>query len=180
MKFSKKTKAIGVSAILALAGCTSVKAATVAPKPVITKIVYKTTPAKTVYKTSPPTVKYVTQPPVQQPSTVPVQNAPVQTPAFANSDAVVTQFYQDISDQDYSDAWNLGGDNIGGTNYNAWVAGYDTTVSISLGSFSQFSSDQVQVDLVALQSDGSVNDYQGTYTVNNGVITAADIVQTGS
>jgi hypothetical protein len=91
----------------------------------------------------------------------------------------VQQFYQDINNGDYSDAWALGGDNIGGTNYSAWAAGYDTTVSVSLGTFSAFGSDQVQASLSALQSDGTTNTYEGTYTVSGGVIVAANIVQTG-
>ena len=43
--------------------------------------------------------------------------------------------------------------------------------SISLGTFSYFGSDQVQVIITALQTDGSTNTYQGTYTVENGQIT---------
>ena len=93
---------------------------------------------------------------------------------------MVSQFYQDISDRDYQGAWALGGDNIGGSSYSSWVTGYSTTASISLGEFSQFGSHQVQVDLSALQTDGSTRAYAGTYTVENGVITAADIVQTSA
>jgi len=91
----------------------------------------------------------------------------------------VQQFYQDINNGDYSDAWALGGDNIGGSDYAGWVAGYDTTVSVSLGTFRAFGSDQVQASLSALQSDGTTNTYEGTYTVSGGVIVAANIVQTG-
>ncbi len=96
-----------------------------------------------------------------------------------NAEAVVTQFYQDITDQNYQAAWALGGDNLnGGVGYSQWVAGYATTASISLGTFSQFGSDQVQVSLSALQTDGTTTTYEGTYTVQNGVIVSADIVQT--
>ncbi len=110
----------------------------------------------------------------------PAAPAPAPKPAyFTDSTAVVQQFYQDINNGDYSDAWALGGDNIGGTDYSGWVAGYDTTVSVSLGTFSAFGSDQVQASLSAVQSDGSTNTYEGTYTVSGGVIVAASIVQTG-
>ena len=54
------------------------------------------------------------------------------------------QFYQDINDHNYSGAWALGGDNIGGSDYAGWVAGYSTTVTVSLGTFSAFGSNQVQ------------------------------------
>ena len=130
----------------------------------------------------------------QAPVAAPVQPAPaktvyVQAPAapappaepayFTNSTAVVRQFYQDINDRDYSAAWALGGDNIGGSDYAGWVAGYDTTASVSLGTFSAFGSNQVQASLSAVQSDGTTKTFEGTYTVSGGVIVAANIVQTG-
>jgi hypothetical protein len=142
----------------------------------------------TATATPKPTVTHtVTAPPVT--ITAPASAAPA-TPAYvpvpvnplaplANTEAVVTQFYQDITDQAYRAAWALGGDNVsGGVGYEAWVAGYATTVSITLGTFSYWGSDQAQVQISALQSDGSVNTYTGTYTVENGVITAANVVQT--
>jgi hypothetical protein len=39
--------------------------------------------------------------------------------------------------------------------------------------------DTVAVSVQATQCDGTVNQYQGTYTVQNGLITAADVQQTG-
>jgi len=137
-----------------------------APKPVPTvTITAKPTPTVTATKTVAPPAP-------------PAPAAPA--PYYTNSVSVVTQFYQDITDHDYYDAYyNLGGSNIGGSDYSGWVAGYDTTESISLGEFSAFGSDQVQVILTAPQSDGSVNVYQGTYTVSDGAIVAANIVQTG-
>jgi hypothetical protein len=91
----------------------------------------------------------------------------------------VDQFYQDITDHNYPAAWALGGDNIGGTDYNGWVAGYATTVSITLSNWSEWDGNQVQSTLTALQSDGTIKTYTGTYTVSNGVIVSADIIQTG-
>jgi hypothetical protein len=96
-----------------------------------------------------------------------------------NAEAVVTQFYQDITNHDYQAAWALGGDNLnGGVGYDKWVAGYATTASISLGTFSSSGSDQVTVSLSADQTDGSTTTYQGTYTVQNGVIVSANTTQT--
>jgi hypothetical protein len=97
---------------------------------------------------------------------------------LTNASAVVSQFYQDITDQNYAAAWALGGNNIGGTDYAAWAAGYDTTASIDLGTVSDFGADQVDAGLIATQTDGSVKTYEGTYTVSNGVIVSASIVQT--
>ena len=94
--------------------------------------------------------------------------------------ASTASYYQDISNQDYAAAWALGGPDLnGGTSYASWAAGYATTASISLGTFSYFGSDQVAVSLAALQDDGSVYTYQGTYTVQDGLIISANIVQTG-
>jgi hypothetical protein len=99
---------------------------------------------------------------------------------LVNAEAVVTQYYQDITDQNYAAAWALGGRYLsGGTGYASWAAGYATTTSISLGTFSYFGSDQVAVSLAALQNDGSIYAYQGTYTVQNGLIVSANIVRTG-
>ena len=167
--------AIALTAGLSLAACGSVKAPAAAPA--VTHTV--TAPAAAAKPTTPaPT----TPAPVPAKTVVQAPAAPPPAPEpayFANSTAVVQQFYQDINNGDYSDAWALGGDNIGGTNYSAWAAGYDTTVSVFLGTFSAFGSDQVQASLSALQSDGTTNTYEGTYTVSGGVIVAANIVQTG-
>jgi hypothetical protein len=141
------------------------------------------TPTKTV--TAPPSpvpTKTVTAPPApeqtpawQQPSSAP---APAQ-PQFTSSIAVVNQYYQDITDRNYSAAWALGGSNLsGGVGYDAWVAGYGTTASITLYSQSDWGSGKVTSYLSALQSDGTTRTYYGTYYVTNGVITSANIAQT--
>ena len=108
----------------------------------------------------------------------PVEGPPPQVP-LANASAVVTQYYQDLSNGDYADAWALGGANIAGTDYNSWVAGYATTTSVTLNTEAQWNSSTVSVNITATQSDGGSTSYQGTITVENGVITSADITQTG-
>jgi hypothetical protein len=138
----------------------------------------KTTPAPVPTKT-------VTAPPPAQPSNWQPSSAPAAAPAdsqFTNSVAVVTQYYQDITNHDYTDAWNLGGSNIAAQNgqtYDSWVTGYDTTASISLVGQANWNSGAVQTSISAVQSDGSVNTYYGTYYVTNGVITSASIAHTG-
>ena len=106
----------------------------------------------------------------------PAGGAPQQP--LANAAAVVTQFYQDVSNGDYADAWTLGGVNIAGTDYNTWVAGYATTTSVTLNTESQWNSTTVSASITATQSDGGSTSYQGTYTVEGGVITSANITQT--
>jgi hypothetical protein len=141
-----------------------------------------TTAAPAASSTAPSTAVPATTTPAAPASSAPAA-APVPTPAAApltNPSAVVTQFYQDISDGDYSAAWALGGDNLsGGASYATWVAGYqDTTASIAVVSSSNYNSDTAYAEIDATQLDGSVNTYSGTYTVRGGVIVSADITQT--
>lgn len=104
--------------------------------------------------------------------------APAPQPQLTNASAVVMQFYQDLSNHDYADAWSLGGDNIGGSDYNGWVAGYATTASVDVTSYGTWNDGTVWADISALQTDGTTRTYSGTYTVANGVIVSANITQT--
>jgi hypothetical protein len=106
----------------------------------------------------------------------PAGTAPPQA-AGTSADAVVTQFYADITDRDYSAAWALGGRNIGGSDYQGWAAGYATTASVTVGTFTDPGPGRVQVQISALQTDGSVRNYTGTYTVAGGVITGGHITR---
>jgi hypothetical protein len=159
-------------AVLALAGCGSAAAlpAPKAPAPTVTRTV--SAPTTTITRTATP-------PPATTPAAaVSRAPAPQPQPQFANATAVVTQFYQDITDHNYAAAWAAGGRNVsGGVGYDAWAAGYGTTESINLGTFSYFGSGQVQTVLSALQTSGAVYTYTGTYTVQNGIIVGAHIVQ---
>lgn len=92
---------------------------------------------------------------------------------------VVEQYFYDLSIGDYADAWTLGGDNIAGTDYGSWVAGYATTSSVTLDSDTDVGGGAVQVTFDATQSDGGATSYAGTYYVSGGVITSASITQTG-
>ena len=161
--------ATGLAAGLAACGTTAPSApaavvtVTVAPTPTATKTAVPTpTPTPTVTKT------------VISTPLAPAAPAP----ELVNAQAVVTQFYGDINDGDFADAWNIGGDNIAGTDYDAWVTGFADTNWVSLDSWAYFGSDEVTVDLAAPQADGSVQTYQGTYTVESGVIVSASIIET--
>ncbi len=176
--------ATALAAGLGVAACGSQAASTAPPQ---VKIVHVTSPPKVTHVASPaepaPTKTVYATPPPATPSAAaqPVAPAaPAAPPAqVVNAESVVTQYYQDITDQNYQAAWALGGDNLnGGVGYSQWVAGYATTEAISLGTFSQFGSDQVQASLSALQTDGTTTTYEGTYTVLNGVIVSANIVET--
>ena len=105
--------------------------------------------------------------------------APASNPQLTSPVAVVQQYYQDLSDQNYQAAWQLGGDNLnGGVGYDQWVAGYSTTASISVDDYGTYSDGTVWTHISAIQTDGTVKTYDGTYTVANGVIVSASMTQT--
>ena len=86
---------------------------------------------------------------------------PASAVGLTNAEAVVAQFYQDITDGNYGAAWALGGDNTSnGVSYAGWVAGYSTTASITLGTYSQFGASTVYASLTATQTDGTVKTIQ--------------------
>jgi len=122
-----------------------------------------------------PTVTVTARPAV--PAAAPAASV-APAPAFTDASAVVDQYYADITAQSYWAAWLLGGDNIGGGSYAGWVAGFDTTESITLYDASDWNSGEVTAYLSAVQDDGTVNTYYGSYYVSGGVITSADIQQT--
>ena len=119
-------------------------------------------------------IVYVPQPA----AAAPAAPAPAPQSQMTNASAVVMQFYQDINNQDYADAWALGGENIGGSDYNGWVAGYATTASVDVTSYGTWNDGTVWADISALQTDGTTRTYSGIYTVANGVIVSANITQT--
>ena len=80
-----------------------------------------------------------------------------------------------INGHHYARAWRLGGQNTGGS-YPSFVSGFTGTAHDTLTIVS-VAGDVVTARLSAQQTDGTVQIYQGTYTVHHGVITGFDIVQ---
>jgi hypothetical protein len=156
-----------------------------AATPAATRTIQPSGSPKTIQPATPAPVSTRTvtvAPPTSAPPTPAWQQSSSPTvPAqqFTNGSAVVAQYYQDITDHNYSAAWAMGGSNVsGGVGYNAWVAGYGTTASITMYNSSNWGSGEVTTYLSAVQSDGSTRTYYGTYYVSNGVITSASIAQT--
>ena len=151
---------------------------TAAPQPAATATAKTTQPASPAPTAAAPTptpavTVTVTAPP---PAAAPAPAAP----ALTNAVAGVQQFYQDITNHNYPAAWALGGKNLdNGVGYDRWAAGYATTASIDLTTYGQWSNGTVYASLSALQTDGTVKTYYGTYTVSGGQIVAAHIKQTG-
>lgn len=91
---------------------------------------------------------------------------------------MVNQYLSDVNSGDYRDAWNLGGANLNGSSgYDAWVAGYSTTASMTWTA-QDLGNGVVAVNLTADQTDGSTATYTGTYTVSDGVIESAHMTRT--
>jgi hypothetical protein len=172
---------------------------TSAPKTVPAATPTKTDPPKT---TAPTTVAPAAAPATSAPPPVQTNNSPTivvnippsgytdyvpitsEVPVYVtDNQGVVQQFYADLNAQDFTDAWNLGGDNLNGnTGYDNWVAGYTTTTvpgGIQLSTWQYYpDSNAVEVTITAGQLDGSVNTYHGYYAVSGGVIVGANVVQT--
>ena len=152
MKLSKVVAipAVALAAGISLAACGSLTAPAAAPAVTHTVTAAPAATPRASATTAPPEATSAPTTPAPAPAKtvyVPAAPAPAQPAYFTSSTAVVQEFYQDINDRDYSAAWALGGDNIGGSNEAGWAAGYDTTMSVSLGTFSPFGSDQVQASL---------------------------------
>jgi helix-turn-helix protein len=91
--------------------------------------------------------------------------------------ATVRAYIAAINGHHYARAWRLGGRNTGGS-YPGFVSGFTGTAKDRLTILS-VSGHVVTARLTAWQTDGTVNTYQGTYTVHHGVITGFDVVQVG-
>jgi hypothetical protein len=110
-----------------------------------------------------PTV-YVTE-------TVPPPNSVVLSPA-----ATVRAYFRALNNRNYARAWELDTVVHQNQNYQQFVTGYSDTQNSTVTILGT-SGNVVTVHLVATQTDGTVKTYQGTYTVTNGVITVAHILQ---
>jgi hypothetical protein len=116
-----------------------------------------------------------------------VTPAPTPTPAPPSSPgiqavtpwAVVSEYYGDIESGDFADAYALlSSGSVTGQTYQQFASGFACTSVENLSDLGT-TGDTVTISLDATQCDGTVNHYQGTYTVQDGRITAADITQTG-
>lgn len=91
--------------------------------------------------------------------------------------ATVRAYVAAINGHDYARAWTLGGRNTGWS-YPSFVSGFSTTARDTL-TIESVSGDVVTARLTAQQTDGTVSTYEGTYTVDSGVIIGFDVLQVG-
>jgi hypothetical protein len=112
-------------------------------------------------------------------SASPSGRATPSAPARPRSPAqTVTAYFAAINGHHYGRAWNLGGRNSPSPSYADFVHGYDTTARDTVTIVS-VSGHVVTARLSAQQTDGTVQLYQGTYTVSHGVITVFDVHPAG-
>jgi Helix-turn-helix domain len=89
--------------------------------------------------------------------------------------ATVRAYVAAINGHHYARAWRLGGRNAGGS-YAEFVSGFSGTAKDGLTIVS-VSGDVVTARLIAQQTNGTVDTYQGTYTVQHGAIIGFDVAQ---
>ncbi len=89
----------------------------------------------------------------------------------------VRAYFAAINAHNYLRAWDLGGRDTG-SSYVGYVNGFGTTVKDTVTIVS-VSGSVVTARITAMQTDGAVKTYQGTYTVIKGVITQFNVQQVG-
>jgi hypothetical protein len=169
------------AAVLALAACTTVTTSGGPASPASSgpKAPSGAAPAPPRSTTAPATTPPAGSGPTTQqaaPSGAPASAAPNVTDPWA----VVSAYYGDIESGAYAQAWALlnSGATTGQT-YQQFVNGFACTGSQALTEVGE-SGDQVTFDLAATNScTGQVQQFTGTDTVQNGMIVAANVVQTG-
>jgi hypothetical protein len=111
-----------------------------------------------------------------QTTSPPPTTSPPVNPAAAGPAATVQAYFAAINAHEYRKAWNLGGSNTG-QSYQQFVQGFNGTQQDTL-TIQSVSGNVVTAGLSALQTDGTVKTFRGTYTVNNGVITSFAVERT--
>jgi hypothetical protein len=165
--------ACGTAPVTVMESPTAHSAATAAANPAPTKTVIK---YRTVVAAPPSTVPSTTA------AAAPSPVAP-QQPADQNVTdpwAVVSAYYGDIESGNYEQAYALiGYGTTTGQSYQQFAAGFACTGSQAVTE-NWDSGGQVNFNLAAGDScTGATQYYTGTDTVQNGIIVAADVVQTG-
>jgi len=124
-----------------------------------------TTPTTTL-ALPPPTTTVVAAPP--SPPRPPTSQPTAPPPAAADPAGTA------INARDYRRAWDLGGRNLAAS-YEVFAKGFANTAHVDL-IIASSSGTTVNAQLHATKSDGSKQNFNGSYTVVNGVVTAGSQV----
>ncbi len=167
--------AVVALAVLALAACSAGNSSPSAPAAARGGHTVTVSPRASADPSPAPTVTQTVTPPAAAPASPAPAGIQASTPW-----AVVSEYYGDIESGDYKDAYALlSSGSVTGQTYQQFVSGFDCTSYQGL-SDQGTSGDTVTISLTATNAcSGMTQQYQGTYTVQNGLITAANIVQTG-
>jgi serine/threonine-protein kinase len=111
------------------------------------------------------------------PSTSASQGTQPQT-GSSGPGAVVKAFFRAINNHDYARAWQLNTAAHSLSSYTAFKQGFAQTAQDTV-TITGVSGDVVSIQLASAQTDGTTKYFQGSYTVQNGMITIASIQQTG-
>ena len=87
---------------------------------------------------------------------------------------VVQEFYDDINSHNYPAAWRLTARPGGAAGYVKFRDGYIATAQDTL-TIQSVIGNVVTFTLAAQQTDGTVRNFKGTYTVTNGIISASNV-----
>ena len=99
-------------------------------------------------------------------------------PASSGPGATVRAYFAAINDKDYAAAWRLGGVNTS-TPYASFARGFHQTASDKVTILS-VNGNVVTARLTAQQKNGTISVFQGTYTVEGGIITQFNVHQVTS
>lgn len=97
------------------------------------------------------------------------------SPSAGDPATVVLAYFAAINARNYQLAWSLGGKNLD-TSYPHFVAGFADTGN-DAATARDAGPSTASIQLTATQDDGTVQNFTGTFTVVDGVITGADIQQ---
>ncbi|MFJ5797928.1 P-loop NTPase family protein [Streptomyces decoyicus] len=102
------------------------------------------------------------------------QASPTQSSTPDPADVVQT-YFNAVNEGDYIAAWALGGkQHIAGNTFDAFVQSFNTTNRYEV-TINAVVGNKVEVELDQLLTDETHRHFTGTYTVEDGVIVAADI-----
>lgn len=148
-----------LAAVIGVSGCGGTGSTPMTDPPTMTRTVtdFTTTSAPASTATAP----------------APVSPRPTESSAVADATSVVRAYFAAINAQDYRRAWDLGGKNLAGS-YAAFADGFGTTAHDTVHIL-RTDGATVSIRLEATQTDGSLQVFEGGYTVRDGVIIAADV-----
>ena len=100
------------------------------------------------------------------------------TGGLAGPGAVVMGFFQAVNNHNYARAWQLNTAAHSLSSYAAFKQGYAETAHDTV-TITGVSGDVVSIQLASAQTDGTTKYFQGSYTVQNGMIVTASIEPVG-